>query len=220
MPVGLVKNDAPSSVIALRLTSANRTRSSTWLLGAPSCSCSSGDDFFLLVDVAGGDVDGLLDRRPCSMTVPDSTTFLPLLCDVDRLAGKQLLHLLAEPREVALHDRLRSAERAGAVPDEHRDRAGHLAVDEQLVRRRDQRVGDVGARQRHARDRRADVDDRRAARRAGARCSASTTPAGAAASAAAGSGSAAAPTAIGVPPTGDDEQDESRQPLRRRSARH
>ena len=39
-PVGLVKSDAPSSVIALRLTSAKRTRSSTWLLGAPACSCS------------------------------------------------------------------------------------------------------------------------------------------------------------------------------------
>ena len=39
-PLGLVKNDAPSSVIADRLTSANRTFSSTWLLDA-FCTRSS-----------------------------------------------------------------------------------------------------------------------------------------------------------------------------------
>jgi hypothetical protein len=39
-PSGLVKKEAPSSVIALRLTSANRTRSSTWLLIGP-CSTAS-----------------------------------------------------------------------------------------------------------------------------------------------------------------------------------
>ena len=33
----LVKNEAPSSCSALRLTSAKRTRSSTWLLAMPSC---------------------------------------------------------------------------------------------------------------------------------------------------------------------------------------
>src|ERR1051325_11009109 len=50
-------------------------------------------------------------------------------------------------------------DRAGAIPHEHRDRARRLAVDEQLVRRRHERVGDVGARQRDARDRRPEVDD-------------------------------------------------------------
>ena len=40
MPVGLVKNEAPSSVRALRLTSAKRTFSSTWLLACVSCSFS------------------------------------------------------------------------------------------------------------------------------------------------------------------------------------
>ena len=73
MPVGLVKRATPSSVIALRLTSAKRTRSSTWLLGAP-CDLQQRDDVFALVDVAGRDVDrfsitSLLD------TVPDSTMF-------------------------------------------------------------------------------------------------------------------------------------------------
>jgi hypothetical protein len=41
-PSGLVKNDAPSSVTALRLTSANRTRRSTWLL-APSSRIRSSE---------------------------------------------------------------------------------------------------------------------------------------------------------------------------------
>src|SRR5262249_12898901 len=39
----------------------------------------------------------------------------------------------------------------------------HLAVDEQLGRRRHERVSDLGARERHARDRRARADDRRPA---------------------------------------------------------
>src|SRR4051812_22977817 len=41
MPNGAVRRLTPSSVIALRDTSANRTRSSTWLLGAPSRIWSS-----------------------------------------------------------------------------------------------------------------------------------------------------------------------------------
>ena len=52
---------------------------------------------------------------------------------------------------------------AVAVPHEHRDRARRLAVQQQLRLRGDERVGDVGAGERHARDRRADVQHGRAA---------------------------------------------------------
>ena len=51
-------------------------------------------------------------------------------------------------RQVALHDDLVPAQAAGALPHVHRDRARHLAVDEQLVGRGDDGVGDVGAGQR------------------------------------------------------------------------
>src|SRR5262249_22228346 len=40
MPSGLMQIDMPASVIADRLTSAKRTRRSTWLLGGPGCAAS------------------------------------------------------------------------------------------------------------------------------------------------------------------------------------
>jgi hypothetical protein len=83
--------------------------------------------------------------------------------DVDRFLGEQFLELRGQTAEVALHDDVVPADGAGSIPHEHRDRPGRLAVDEQLVRRRHQRVRDVGARQRHARDRLAEIDDRRPA---------------------------------------------------------
>ena len=82
------------------------------------------------------------------------TTSLPLPATRDRLAGEQLLHLLDELLQVAADVDLVGLDAAGAVPDEQRDRARRLAVNQQLLRRRDHRVGDVGHRQRDARDRR------------------------------------------------------------------
>ncbi len=120
-----------------------------------------GDDLFLLVHVAGRDVHGLLD----DVLVGDKTRQHDVLAaarDFNLFAGEQRPDLLGEPREVALHDHFVAFERPTPVPDEHRDRARHLAVDEELGRRRDQGVGDVGARQRDARNRRADVEDGRA----------------------------------------------------------
>ncbi len=78
-PVGLVKYDAPSSVRALRLTSANRTRSSTWLLGAPAWSCrrvttSSRLSTYPAATLTAFSMTSLLEAMPAS------TMFLPLLC--------------------------------------------------------------------------------------------------------------------------------------------
>ena len=58
---GSVKNDAPSSVIALRLTSANRTLQQHLVAAARSCSLKQRDDVLFLLDVAGGDVHRLVD---------------------------------------------------------------------------------------------------------------------------------------------------------------
>src|SRR5579864_4989863 len=120
------------------------------------------DDFFLLVDEPGRQVDGLVD----DVLIADRSRendVLPVAADFDLLPGEQLLDLLGQSGQIALDDHLVALDAAGAIPDEHRDRARHLAVDQQFGRRRDQGVGDVRHRQRHAGDRRSDTDDRRSA---------------------------------------------------------
>src|SRR3954470_12755306 len=77
MPVGLVNSEIPSSVRAWRLTSANRTRSRTWLVRAmPTCSRLTTSSRFSTnpaLRPTSLSATSLLD------TVPASTTFLPLV---------------------------------------------------------------------------------------------------------------------------------------------
>src|SRR3990170_1092777 len=73
--------------------------------------------------------------------------------------------LVSETRAIGL-----PADAAGAVPDEHRNRARRLAIDEQLARRGDVGVGHVGARQRDARDRLTGGCCRRGPRRTSKSC--------------------------------------------------
>ena len=77
MPVGLVNSEMPSSVSAVRLTSAKRTRSSTWLLGR-ACTCRRLTTSSLRSTNA---VARLTAFSPSSLveTRPDNTTFRPLL---------------------------------------------------------------------------------------------------------------------------------------------
>ena len=93
MPVGLVKNDTPSSVSALRLTSAKRTRSSTWLLRGPAWHLQQRDDVFALVDEAGGDVDRLLGDVLARDRARQHDC-LAVALRLDCLAREQLLDLL------------------------------------------------------------------------------------------------------------------------------
>jgi Flp pilus assembly secretin CpaC len=73
--------------------------------------------------------------------------------------------LVTAPNELLINGKMPGTismfvwDRSGAIPHEHGNRTGRLAVDEQLVRRRHEGVGDVRARQRDTRDRRADTDD-------------------------------------------------------------
>ena len=94
MPVGLVKSDMPNSVSAMRLTSANRTRSSTWSVGG-GLHLQHRDHFVALVDEADGEVDRSLD----DVLVRDRSgehDELAVAAHVDRFARQQLLHLLGE----------------------------------------------------------------------------------------------------------------------------
>ena len=92
----------------------------------------------------------------------------------DRFPGEEASDLVREARQVALDDDVVSPQRARTIPDEHRNRAWHLAVEEQLLRRSHERICDVGARQRHARNRRAHVEHGRLSnhelQRRGRRC--------------------------------------------------
>ena len=120
------------------------------------------DDFVGLLDVparhGGGVVEDRLARGEAGQHDP-----LAAALRLDVLAGEQPLDLIVEVRKVALHHDVVPVQAAGPLPHVHRDRAGHLAVDEELVGRGDDRVGHVCAGQRHPGDRAADVDDRGAA---------------------------------------------------------
>ena len=114
------------------------------------------------VDESRREVDGPLgDFLAADVARQDHV--LAVAADVDRFPGQQLLHVGVQPREVALHGDLVALDRRRRDPTRTSRSSGHLGVDQQLVRRRHHRVGDVGARQRDARDRRADLDDRRSA---------------------------------------------------------
>ena len=119
------------------------------------------DDVLLLLDIAGGHLGCLVDDVLAGDDAGDDDV-LAVAVDRDRLAGEQLLQLLAQLAQIAAHDDLEALDAAGLVPDEHRDRAWRLAVDQQLARRRHHRVGDVRAGQRDARDAVPDVEQRRA----------------------------------------------------------
>jgi hypothetical protein len=76
---------------------------------------------------------------------------------------KRLLHLPDERGQVTPDVHLERLAAAGAIPHDQRDRAGSLAVDEDLLRRGHERVGDLGRRERHALDRAIDVQHGRTA---------------------------------------------------------
>jgi hypothetical protein len=79
MPVGPVKSDMPSSVSALRLTSAKRTRSSTWLLRGPSCTRRS-DTTSSRLPTKPAATSMARSARSFLETAPESTIWRPLLC--------------------------------------------------------------------------------------------------------------------------------------------
>ena len=116
------------------------------------------DDVFLLVDVAAGQADRAVDDVLVTHRAREHDA-APVGAGFDLLVREQLLDLRRQARQIALDVDLVALDPARAVPDEHRDRARRLAVDQQLVRRGDERVGDVGAGQRHARDLHAGIDD-------------------------------------------------------------
>ena len=103
------------------------------MLGAPSLHLEQRDDFFLLVDVAGGQADRLVGDVLAGDQPGEHDDLAVALALRSISPGNSWLDLFGEPREVALHDDLVAADRAGAVPHEHRDRARRLAVDQQLV---------------------------------------------------------------------------------------
>ncbi len=65
-----------------------------------------------------------------------------------------------EGREIPAHLDLVGLDGAASIPDEQRNRAWLLAVNQELRRCGDQRVGDIGHGQRHPGNRRPDVEDR------------------------------------------------------------
>jgi hypothetical protein len=118
------------------------------------------DHLVLLVHVAGRQAHRLVDdvlRR--GFTRQDNGFAAAVRRDF--LAGEQLFQLLGQAPEITLHVDLVFADAAGAIPHEHGNRAGHLAVDQQLARRGHERVRHVGAGQRDARDGGSGIDDRR-----------------------------------------------------------
>ena len=162
MPVGLVNSEMPSSVSADRLTSANRTFSSTWLVGA-RLHLQQVDDFFLLLDEARRQAGDLLARPLCWAPCRRARRHGRCSRPGSFSPGNSCLTCSASRGDVASDGDVVPPHAAGALPDEHRDRARRLAVQQQLTRRRDHRVGDVGVRQRHAHDGRADVEHGRTA---------------------------------------------------------
>ena len=161
-PVGPAKMLAPSSCIALRLTSANRTFSITWLVTTALGLAQHVDDVLRLVDVAGGQrlraVDDVLrrdDARQHDVLAVDG--------DGDRLVRELPANLPFERRQVAAHDHFVVRDAAVVAPHQQRDRSRRFAVHEKLARRRDHRVGDLRRRERHPLDRAVGMDDGRSA---------------------------------------------------------
>jgi hypothetical protein len=115
-----------------------------------------------LVDVSGCDRYCLLTDVLARDHAREHHTLAIAGC-LDVLVGEQLFHLVVQARQVPLHRDLVSLHGTGPIPHEHRDRPWCFPVDEQLALPSHQRVGDVGTGERHARDRRADVDERRTA---------------------------------------------------------
>ena len=156
----------PSSCNAVRLTSANRTRSSTCRDADAALLLQQVDDVLLLLDVARR-----RRRRPSRSTYlpdtsPESTTSLPLLETEMRSPGNSCAsRALSSLRSRCTFD-LIARDAARPVPDEQGDRPWRLAVQQQLLRRGHHRVGHVRRRQRHARDGLAHRDRRWIGRRA------------------------------------------------------
>ena len=95
-------------------------------------------------------------------TVPETTTSLPLPRTVIVLAREELLELRDERVQVAVTLTSKVLIAPALSQTNSEIVPGSLPWIKQLRRCGDQRVGDVGHRQRHARDRRADVEHGRA----------------------------------------------------------
>ena len=105
----------PSSCSALRLTSAKRTFSMTWLEADAFLLPQQVDDVLLLLDVAGGDVAGLLHHVLAGDGAGDDDV-LAAAAHFNHLAREELLHVIGERGEVAANLHFVGLDRARRGP--------------------------------------------------------------------------------------------------------
>ena len=151
----------PASVSVRRFTSANRTCSITCWLSLPP-----GTRSMLMTCAFGSGRRGDLAVRSITFvfeTWPERIVAPSFDRDRDVFAGKQRVQLLLEARDRLLDDDVVLLARARA-PDDQADRAGLLAVDQDLARLHDDGVGDFRVGDGDARDVERRCHDRRTAR--------------------------------------------------------
>ena len=156
------KRLTPSSLMALRLTSATRTCSITCWLSEPPGSCSMLTTPVLarhpVGDLAGAQHDGVARHAARE----DDALVVHRHPDV--LAREELLKRLLKRRHAGIdHDVVLAA--LLCAPHDQADRSGALAVDQHLARLDDDRIGDRRVRHRDARDVERRAEHRRAAGR-------------------------------------------------------